>query len=91
VHLYPERIGVSLAGVKAFAKSVGDSATNVVVAAALFGHRPAVITKVGDDGLGQYSREALEGQFGVDVRLVGTDLDVGTETNEPARLTGAGG
>jgi hypothetical protein len=32
--------------------------------------------------------EALEGQFGVDVRLVGTDPDVGSESNEPARLRG---
>jgi sugar/nucleoside kinase (ribokinase family) len=32
-----------------------------------------VITKVGDDDFGQYLREALEGQFGVVVRLVGTD------------------
>jgi sugar/nucleoside kinase (ribokinase family) len=32
------------------------------------GHRPAVITKVGDDDFGQYLLEALEGQFGVDVR-----------------------
>jgi len=27
-----------------------------------------VITKVGDDDFGQYLLEALEGQFGVDVR-----------------------
>jgi 5-dehydro-2-deoxygluconokinase len=44
--------------VKAFAKSVGASATNV---AARLGHRPAAITKVGDDDFGQYLREALEG------------------------------
>jgi 5-dehydro-2-deoxygluconokinase len=91
VYLYPEQIGVPLAGVKALAKSVSGSATNVAVAAARLGHRPAVITKVGDDDFGQYLREALERQFGVDVRLVGTAPDVGTETNEPARLTRPGG
>jgi 5-dehydro-2-deoxygluconokinase len=58
VDLYPEEIGVPLAGVKAFAKSVGASATNV---AARLGHRPAAITKIGDDDFGQYLREALEG------------------------------
>ena len=63
---------------KAFAKSVGGSAANVAVASARLGHRPALITKVGDDDFGQYLREALEGHFGVDVRLVGTDPDVGT-------------
>lgn len=72
VDLYPEQIGVRLAEVKTFAKSLGGSATNVAVAAARLGHSSAVITKVGDDGFGPYVREALEG-FGVDARWVGTD------------------
>ncbi len=72
VDLYPEQIGVPLAKVRTFAKSLGGSATNVAVAAARLGHRSAVITKVGDDGFGPYVREALEG-FGVDARWVGTD------------------
>ena len=73
VDLYPEQIGVPLAEVKTFAKSLGGSATNVAVAAARLGHKAAVITKVGDDGFGIYLREALERQFGVDARWVGTD------------------
>lgn len=77
VDLYPEQIGVLLAEVKTFAKSLGGSATNVAVAAARLGHRSAVITKVGDDGFGQYIRTALEG-FGVDARYVGTDPDLRT-------------
>jgi 5-dehydro-2-deoxygluconokinase len=77
VDLYPEQIGVPLAEVKTFAKSLGGSATNVAVAAARLGHRSAVITKVGDDGFGQYIRAALE-QFGVDARYVGTDPDLRT-------------
>ena len=77
VDLYPEQIGVPLAEVKTFAKSLGGSATNVAVAAARLGHRSAVITKVGDDGFGQYIRAALEG-FGVDARYVGTDPDLRT-------------
>src|SRR5215210_4129661 len=72
VDLYPEQIGVSLAEVKTFAKSLGGSATNVAVAAARLGHPSAVITKVGDDGFGPYVRAALE-EFGVDARWVGTD------------------
>jgi 5-dehydro-2-deoxygluconokinase len=72
VDLYPEQIGVPLAEVKTFAKSLGGSATNVAVAAARLGHRSVVITKVGDDGFGQYVRSALE-EFGVDARFVGTD------------------
>ncbi|MBA3471718.1 MAG: 5-dehydro-2-deoxygluconokinase, partial [Rubrobacter sp.] len=77
VDLYPEQIGVSLAEVHTFAKSLGGSATNVAVAAARLGHKSAVITKVGDDGFGPYVRAALEG-FGVDARFVGTDPDLRT-------------
>src|ERR687895_1710678 len=77
VDLYPEQIGVPLAEVKTFAKSLGGSATNVAVAAARLGHRSAVITRVGDDGFGEYVRAALEG-FGVDPRWVSTDPDLRT-------------
>jgi len=72
VDLYPEQIGVSLADVRTFAKSLGGSPTNVAVAVARLGHRVAVITKVGDDPFGGYVRDALRG-FGVDARWVGTD------------------
>jgi 5-dehydro-2-deoxygluconokinase len=71
VDLYPEQIGVRLADVQTFAKSLGGSATNVAVAAARLGARAAVITKVGDDPFGPYVRRALE-DFGVDARWVGT-------------------
>src|SRR5919107_1350000 len=77
VDLYPEQIGVPLAEVKTFAKSLGGSATNVAVAAARLGHGSTVVTKVGDDGFGQYIRAALE-EFGVDARFVGTDPDLRT-------------
>jgi 5-dehydro-2-deoxygluconokinase len=72
VDLYPEQSGVPLAEVRTFAKSLGGTATNVAVAAARYGHRTAVITKVGDDGFGPYVRRALRG-FGVDDRYVETD------------------
>jgi 5-dehydro-2-deoxygluconokinase len=71
VDLYPEQIGVPLADVRTFAKSLGGSATNVAVAAARLGARSAVITKVGDDPFGPYVRRALD-EFGVDARWVGT-------------------
>ena len=77
VDLYPEQIGVPLAKVRTFAKSLGGSPTNVAVAAARLGHRAAVVTKVGDDGFGKYVREALAG-FGVDPRFVGTDPSLRT-------------
>src|SRR5256886_7958917 len=72
VDLYPEQIGVTLAEVRTFAKSLGGSPTNVAVAAARLGRRAAVITKVGDDGFGVYVRRALA-EFAVDTRWVWTD------------------
>ncbi|HEV8535929.1 MAG TPA: 5-dehydro-2-deoxygluconokinase [Candidatus Limnocylindria bacterium] len=77
VDLYPEQIGVTLAEVRTFAKSLGGSATNVAVAASRLGRRSAVITKVGNDGFGDYVRKALAG-FGVDARWVGTDSTLRT-------------
>jgi len=71
VDLYPEQIGVPLAEVRTFAKSLGGSATNVAVAAARLGARAAVITKVGDDQFGPYIRGAMR-EFGVDDAFVGT-------------------
>ncbi|MCW3063795.1 MAG: PfkB domain protein [Solirubrobacterales bacterium] len=77
VDLYPEQIGVALADVRTFAKSLGGSPTNVAVAAARLGSRSAVVTKVGDDPFGPFVRTALEG-FGVDARWVGTDPELRT-------------
>ena len=77
VDLYPEQSGVPLREVRTFAKSLGGSPTNVAVGAARYGHRSAVITKVGADGFGEYVRAALRG-FGVDDRFVGTDPELRT-------------
>jgi 5-dehydro-2-deoxygluconokinase len=77
VDLYPEQVGVPLADVRSFAKSLGGTATNVAVAAARLGASAAVITKVGDDPFGPYVRGALEG-FGVDTRFVSTHATLRT-------------
>ena len=77
VDLYPEQLGVPLAKVSTFAKSLGGSATNVAVAASRLGRHAAVITKVGADGFGDYIREAL-GTFGVGAEFVGTDARLRT-------------
>jgi 5-dehydro-2-deoxygluconokinase len=77
VDLYPEQSGVPLREVRTFAKSLGGSPTNVAVGAARYGHRTAVITKVGTDGFGDYVRSALR-RFGVDDRFVGTDPELRT-------------
>ena len=72
VDLYPQETGLSLSEVKSFDKFLGGSPTNVAVAAARYGHHSAVITRVGDDGFGEYVRAALR-RFEVDDRFVGTD------------------
>jgi 5-dehydro-2-deoxygluconokinase len=72
VDLYPQQSGVPLSEVRTFAKSLGGSPTNVAVGAARYGHRTAVITKVGNDGFGDYVHLALRA-FGVDDRYVDTD------------------
>jgi len=77
VDLYPEQIGVSLADVRTFNKSLGGSASNVAVGAARLGRQSAVITRVGADGFGEYLRKALEG-FGVYAGWVGTDPSLRT-------------
>jgi len=72
VDLYAEQTGVSMTEVASFRKSIGGTATNVAVAAARFGHRVGLATRVGDDQFGRYVRHALEHTFGVDPRFVST-------------------
>jgi 5-dehydro-2-deoxygluconokinase len=74
VDLYPTKAGVPLADVDVFNRYLGGSPTNVAVAAARFGRRTAVITKVGTEGFGDFVRSALRG-FGVNDRFVGTSQD----------------
>ena len=78
VDLYPQQSGVPLSEVQSFAKSIGGSPTNVAVACARLGRRAAVVTRVGDDGFGQYIRTALAEEFGVDNRFVSTDPELRT-------------
>ena len=61
VDVYPEQIGVGVEDVTSFAKFLGGSPTNVAVAAARYGRRSAVITRVGNDPFGRYLRRTLKG------------------------------
>ncbi|TDE51207.1 5-dehydro-2-deoxygluconokinase [Nonomuraea mesophila] len=71
VDVYPLQTGVGLAEVETFGKFLGGSPTNVAVAAARHGLRPAVITAVGADPFGDFVRQAIRG-FGVDDAYVST-------------------
>ena len=78
VDLYPQQSGVSLSGVQSFAKSIGGSPTNVAVACARLGRRAAVVTRVGDDGFGEYIRTDLAERFGVVNDYVSVDPELRT-------------
>lgn len=75
VDLYPVQAGLPLQQVTSFARSLGGTAINVAVAAARWGRRAAVLTRVGPDPFGRYVREALA-DFGVDAAYVGTSPDL---------------
>jgi 5-dehydro-2-deoxygluconokinase len=77
VDLYGEQVGGRLEDMGSFAKYVGGSPTNTVIAAARLGLRTGLLTRVGADHMGRFIREELARE-GVDVRGVHTD---------PARLT----
>lgn len=77
VDLYGEQVGGRLEDMGSFAKYIGGSPTNTVIASARLGLRTALLTRVGADHMGRYIREELVRE-GVDVRGVLTD---------PERLT----
>ena len=72
VDLYPLQDGVGLAQVDTFGKFLGGTAANVSVAVARHGHRPALVSRVGDDPFGHYLLSELV-RLGVDNRFVGID------------------
>ncbi|OPX05484.1 5-dehydro-2-deoxygluconokinase [Mycobacterium sp. AT1] len=59
IDIYPEQIGVGLADVRTFSKSIGGSATNVAVAIAQLGNTARLITRTGDDPFGDFARTEL--------------------------------
>src|SRR5918997_125380 len=77
VDLYPEQIGVPLAEVKTFSKSLGGSATNVAVPAARVGPRVAGVNRGGGHGFRPFVPGPLGGVC-VDARYVGTDPELRT-------------
>ena len=72
VDLYPNELQTPLAEVRTFTRFVGGFAGNVATGLARLGVRPAIVSRVGADGHGDYVRAWL-GAEGVDVRFLGTD------------------
>jgi 5-dehydro-2-deoxygluconokinase len=69
IDLYPQQVGVPIADVTSFSKSIGGSATNVAVAVARHGHDVALVTRTGADSFGEYAVRQLD-RFGVDTRWI---------------------
>lgn len=74
VDFYAEQIGSRLEDVGSFAKYIGGSSTNIACCSSRMGLRSALITRVGDEQMGQFIREQLQRE-GVDTTHVITDPD----------------
>lgn len=72
VDLYGAQVGGRLEDMASFAKYIGGSPANTAVGGARLGLRTALITRVGDEHMGRFIRETLQGE-GVDTRCVKTD------------------
>jgi 5-dehydro-2-deoxygluconokinase len=74
VDLYGEQIGSRLEDMQSFAKYLGGSSGNIAAGTARQGLKAAMLTRVGDEHMGRFVREALAAE-GVDVSHVVTDSE----------------
>jgi 5-dehydro-2-deoxygluconokinase len=72
VDLYGQQIGTRLEDVATFAKAVGGCPANVAIGAARLGLKSALLSRVGDEPMGQFVREQLARE-GVDTRAIVVD------------------
>jgi 5-dehydro-2-deoxygluconokinase len=72
VDLYPNQIETPLRSVRTFTRFVGGFAGNLSTGLARLGVRTSIVSRVGDDGHGEFVRDWLDGE-GVDVRFLATD------------------
>jgi 5-dehydro-2-deoxygluconokinase len=70
--LYPNELETPLSEVETFTRFVGGFAGNVATGLARLGVRPAIVSRVGAEGHGDFVRAWLEAE-GVDVRFLATD------------------
>lgn len=72
VDLYPNELETPLSQVRTFTRFVGGFAGNVATGLARLGVRTAIVSRVGEDGHGEFVRAFLAAE-GVDVRFLATD------------------
>lgn len=74
VDFYAEQVGSRLEDVGSFAKYIGGSSTNIACCSSRMGLKAALITRVGNEHMGEFIREQLQRE-GVDTSHVVTDPD----------------
>lgn len=74
IDLYPNQLRTPLREVRTYTRFVGGFAGNVATGLARLGVRTAIVSRVGDDGHGEFVRSFLAAE-GVDVRFLGVDPD----------------
>ena len=72
VDLYPNELRRPLRAVRTFTRYVGGFAGNVATGLARLGVRTAIVSRVGDEGHGEFVRDFLEGE-GIDTRFLAID------------------
>ncbi|HEV8251625.1 MAG TPA: PfkB family carbohydrate kinase [Gaiellaceae bacterium] len=72
VDLYPTEIRTPLRAQRTFERFVGGFAGNVATGLARLGVRAAIVSRVGDEGNGQFVRDYLDAE-GVDTRFLAVD------------------
>jgi 5-dehydro-2-deoxygluconokinase len=72
IDLYPNELETPLRAVRTFTRFVGGFAGNVATGLARLGVRTAIVSRVGDDGHGEFVRDFLEAE-GVDTRFLAVD------------------
>jgi 5-dehydro-2-deoxygluconokinase len=72
VDLYPNELETPLRAVRTFTRYVGGFAGNVATGLARLGVRTAIVSRVGDEGHGEFVRDFLDGE-GVDTRFLAVD------------------
>jgi 5-dehydro-2-deoxygluconokinase len=72
VDLYPDQLETPLRAVRTFTRFVGGFAGNVATGLARLGVHVAIVSRVGDDGHGEFVRDFLEDE-GVDTRFLAVD------------------
>jgi 5-dehydro-2-deoxygluconokinase len=72
VDLYPNQLETPLREVRTYTRFVGGFAGNVATGLARLGVETAIVSRVGEDGHGEFVRDFLEGE-GIDTRFLAVD------------------